>query len=161
MWRQVLSGEDRFHGKNQGIFGIDVIFWRRRGNNLSFPPYIWEPGTVIGILSHLIFPTPVGNNYSHTHFADEEVEPQEAVEFSQTHPIYKCPWFLETELLFLPHCQTCEREHEPYLFKLQGILTSMGQLRAIAGFIIKKADKRGECSMKERKGARKSSRSLE
>ena len=89
------------------------------------------------------------------------MEPQEAMEFSQTHPIYKCAWFLETELLFLPHCQTCEREHEPYLFKLQGVLTSMRQLRAVAGFIIKKADKRGECSVKERKGARKSSRNLE
>lgn len=37
----------------------------------------------------------------------------------------------------------------------------MGQLRAIAGFIIKKADKRGECSMKEKERSRKSSRSLE
>ena len=47
-------------------------------------------GTVIGLLSHLVFPTPIGSNYSHTHFADEEMEPQEAMEFSQTHPIYKC-----------------------------------------------------------------------
>lgn len=41
-------------------------------------------------LSHLIFPTPIGSNYSHTRFADEEMEPQEAMEFSQTHPVYKC-----------------------------------------------------------------------
>ena len=42
---------------------------------------------MIGLLSHLVFPTPIGSNYSHTHFADEEMEPQEAMEFSQTHPI--------------------------------------------------------------------------